>query len=164
MPQKPRPDKQDLTHLRATLPAALEDVSAEAWEQFQALQNENNKQFQTTRPSTDLAQLRKMRVDEKKAAAAPGVTLEATMVMARRNNRVCPLMAQWVQFHQVLVDAAPPKQVPPYAIDGGAWNIVPGMQKRLRLKEQLEWADKHGCLPAAHTFLNGLPEEAWLHF
>ncbi|MEJ6021083.1 hypothetical protein [Ramlibacter sp. PS4R-6] len=157
-------DKQNLTQLRATLPAALEDVSQTAWDEFQKLQNQHNQQFQSTKPNTDLAQLRKMRADEKAAAAAPVVTLDQAMVLARRNNRVCPMLKPWVAFYAVLAEGAPAGLIPPLAIDGGAWNLAPAMQKRLRLKEQLEWADKHKRLDKACAFLMALPEEDWLHF
>ena len=86
-----KPDKQSLTHLRATLPAALEDVSADAWEEFQKLQRQQNQPFQSTKPNTNLGQLRKMRTDEQAAAMAPVVSLDHAMVLARRNTRVCPL-------------------------------------------------------------------------
>lgn len=157
-------DKHNLTHLRATLPAALEDVSAEAWAEFQALQKEHAQGFASTRPNTNLDTLRKMRTAEAASATKAVVTLDQAMVFARRNNRACPMPDAWAQLHRVLAEGAPAGKAPPVPIDGGAWNIVPAMQKRLRLKEQLEWAEKHGRLEPAHAFLSALSEEAWLHF
>jgi hypothetical protein len=37
------------------------------------------------------------------------------------------------------------------------------MQKRLRLRDQIEWAEQAGVLAAVHDFLAALPEEQWLH-
>ncbi|WP_427912789.1 hypothetical protein ACPWT1_19520 [Ramlibacter sp. MMS24-I3-19] len=49
-------------------------------------------------------------------------------------------------------------------IDGPAWNVVSPMQKRLRLRDQVEWAEGAGALAAVHAFLVALPEDEWLHF
>jgi hypothetical protein len=38
------------------------------------------------------------------------------------------------------------------------------MQKRLRLRDQIEWAERAGALMAVYDFLLGLPEEQWFHF
>jgi hypothetical protein len=33
----------------------------------------------------------------------------------------------------------------------------------LRLREHLEWADRHGALPAVAAFVESLDERDWLH-
>lgn len=38
------------------------------------------------------------------------------------------------------------------------------MQKRLRLRDQIEWAAQAGALQGVFEFLSGLREEEWLHF
>jgi hypothetical protein len=97
---------------------------------------------------------------------ATAVTLEQAMSMARRNNRACPLPAHWAAFFKLL----PPRVAegrafaPPAPVDGPAWAATSAMQKRLRLRDQIEWAERQGALQVAHDFLAALPEEQWHHF
>jgi hypothetical protein len=44
-----------------------------------------------------------------------------------------------------------------------AWWDTPIFLKKLRLKEHLEWASKHGCLDAVYAFLINLKEGDWYH-
>jgi len=46
----------------------------------------------------------------------------------------------------------------------GAWHGTPALFKIVRLREHLEWADRHGVLPEVATFLESLEESDWLHF
>jgi hypothetical protein len=159
----PKKTERHLTHLRATAPGGVEDISQEAWEEFQALRSAQERQFQPTRPNSIPGSL-SQRDARTRAAAKPAVSLDQVMVMARRNNRACPLPEHWTKLDAVLAQVAPAGAKPPAAIDGAAWQAVPSMQKRLRLKEQLEWSEKHGCLAAASELLAALPEDSWLHF
>ncbi|HUR87716.1 MAG TPA: hypothetical protein VMZ74_01385 [Ramlibacter sp.] len=157
-------DKSKLTDLRATAPAALEDMTEQAWADFQALQKAGQRQFEATRPSSDVAPLQPSSASEKPAAAKPKVTLDAALALSRKGNRVCPMPDQWKELSELLQQAAPQGTVAPFPIDGEAWNIVPAMQKRMRLREQLEWADRYNLVEAVFTFLEKLPEDSWLHF
>lgn len=152
-----------LPHLRATAPAAIEDISVDAWQEFQALRARHEHQYLPTRPATAPMALRR---DHSAAhdLARPALASDDVMVIARRNNRASPLPDPWKRLHDVLLATATAQEEPPPApIDGPAWVAAPAMQKRLRLKQQLEWAEKHGCLAAARDVLVELPEEAWLH-
>lgn len=165
---------------RATAPMGLEESTESAWARFEELQRAHDGQFQATQPATkpgpsaapgyeptepmSLAQMK-----PKPAAPAPAareVTLDEAMVMARRNNRACPMPAQWTAFHKLL----PPRTsdgrtfTAPAPVDGPAWNATSSMQKRLRLRDQIEWADRVGALQQAYQFLVSLPEEQWHHF
>ena len=40
---------------------------------------------------------------------------------------------------------------------------TPDISKMLRLREHLEWADKHDCLNDIYQFLKNLEEEDWFH-
>jgi hypothetical protein len=154
--------ERHLTHLRATAPGGVEDISQEAWEEFQALRTAQEKQFEPTRPSTIPGPL-SQRDSRAPPPAKPAISLDQAMAMARRNNRACPLPEHWTKLDAVLAQAPQLGSKPPAAIDGAAWRAVPSMQKRLRLKEQLEWSEKHGCLAAACELLLSLPEDGWLH-
>lgn len=161
---------------RATAPMGLEETSESAWQRFQELQQAHDGQSRSTQPATrpqgpgtafDPTQpLGLPGSRPPPAPAARSVTLEEVMGLARRNNRACPLPAPWAAFHRLL----PPREsqgrrfTPPAPVDGAAWGATSAMQKRLRLRDQIEWADRAGVLPAVHEFLSALPEEQWHHF
>jgi hypothetical protein len=165
---------------RATAPMALEETGDSAWARFEELQRAHEVQFQATQPSTrpapaappgyeatepmSLANLKAP--PAAKAPAARTVSLEDAMGLARRNNRACPLPAQWAAFHKLLPPRAADGRMftPPAPVDGPAWNATSSMQKRLRLRDQIEWADRVGALQVAYEFLASLPEDQWHHF
>ena len=155
----------------------IEEDSASAWQRFEDLRNANTGQFGPTEPAakppvaTGFEITKAMDVlpgtrAPEPATAAPKVTLNEVMVMTRRNNRACPLLPQWVEFHKQLPMplVAGRTLVAPPPTDGAAWNGTSPMQKRLRLRDQIEWADRFGTLAAAFEFLSALPEEQWHHF
>lgn len=45
----------------------------------------------------------------------------------------------------------------------GAWNYTSNLEKMLRLREHIEWAESHGCLPSVAAFLRQLEESDWHH-
>jgi hypothetical protein len=152
-----------LTDLRATAPAALEDISEDAWLEFQKLQQSREGQFAPTRPMTGIAPL--TGDAPQTARPAPGsVSVDQALQLTRRNNRVCPMPERWRDMFDLMASIAPGKALPPVVIDGAAWSVVPPMQKRIRLREQLEWAERLGLLDPVFRFLQDLPDEGWLHF
>jgi hypothetical protein len=155
--------RQHLTDLRATLPAPLEVNTDTAWQEFQQLQAKQEEQFDSTKPLTGPAPL-SLRKAAAAAKPAAKITLDQALLLARSSNRVCPMPQHWKAMFELLQQLAPPKTVAPSAVEGAAWNVVPPMQKRLRLREQLEWADRHGVLHEVCGLLASLPEDAWLHF
>jgi hypothetical protein len=99
-------------------------------------------------------------------APARALTLADVMVMARRNNRACPRPEAWAAFHGLL----PTRELhgrllgAPLPISGPAWQSASAMEMRLRLRDQIEWAERTGALAAAYDFLVALPERQWHHF
>ncbi|MGZ5848212.1 MAG: hypothetical protein ACXWJJ_12130 [Ramlibacter sp.] len=91
--------------------------------------------------------------------------LEALMLEARRNNRVCPRLEDW----QALYDMLPGKRQvdgqwePPLPISPQAWRVTSSMIKRLCLRDHLEWAARHGAAGPVLALLRSLPEDHWLH-
>lgn len=152
-----------LTALRATAPAGLEDISEETWREFQALQNSREQQFQVTQPMPSIARPSRTAPAARADAETPSAVDQALNV-ARGNNRVCPMPAQWKALFELMQSLSPPQSVPPVVIDGAAWSIVPAMQKRLRLREQIEWAGRIGIIKPVVAFLRSLSEDDWLHF
>jgi hypothetical protein len=154
-----------LTDLRATAPAALEDISEETWREFQALQHSREQQFQPTQPMPNVARPPRAATPAAPSAGdAASASVEQALQIARGNNRVCPMPAQWKALFELMQSLAPPQSIPPVVIDGAAWNMVPAMQKRLRLGEQIEWAGRMGIAKPVVAFLRSLPEDDWLHF
>jgi hypothetical protein len=95
----------------------------------------------------------------------PLFTLESAMLVARRNNRVCPRPERWDEFTRLLparktLRGSQPPPVPP---TGAAWGVTPALTKRLVFREQIEWAERQGVLEAVMAFMQSMPEEDWLH-
>ena len=97
--------------------------------------------------------------------AQPLFTLETALLVARRNNRVCPRPPQWDALCALLPARRTPRgtQQPPGAATGAAWAVTPSLTKRLCLRAQLEWAERAGALEAVIRFLQAMAEEDWLH-
>jgi hypothetical protein len=101
----------------------------------------------------------------RRSAEKPLFTLEGAMLVARRNNRVCPRPQRWDAFMQLL----PPKktlrgtQQPPAPATGAAWAVTPSLTKRLCFREQIEWAERAGALEAVMAFMQSMSEADWLH-
>ena len=97
-------------------------------------------------------------------AKPAGVTLQRGQEEARRNARVCPQPAYWTRLYVILARARTGTvRLPSPPLAGAAWNGTPMVAKRLCFLEQLEWADKHGCLKDVFEFLVALPENGWYY-
>jgi hypothetical protein len=109
--------------------------------------------------------LEKALLAPRRREAQPLFTLEGAMLVARRNNRVCPRPERWLEFSAML----PPKKTlrgmmkPPAPITGPAWAATPSLTKRLCFREQIEWAEQAGLLESVMAFMQSMPETDWLH-
>ena len=165
-----------------TLPApeAVHSDGDTAWALFNELSRQQEQRFADTAPMTQPP----MRAEEigwaatrpaSSAAILPRlvppakpqvqVTLEAAMVLARRNNRVCPRPERWAGFTALLPvrKTARGVQQPPAPATGAAWAITPPLTKRLCFREQVEWAESQGVLEEAMAFMQSMAEGEWLH-
>lgn len=162
---------------RATAPGALEEVGESAWARFEELRQKQDRQFSATLPGLRAVDAgnrafeatQPMAVQSGMAARpmprprAP-LSLDEVLLVARKNNRACPMPGPWKAFHALLL-AQPQRGDPaPQPVDGPAWGAVSPMQKRLRLRDQLEWAERVGALAPVRDFLAALPEDDWLYF
>jgi len=162
-------------------PEAIEKEGESVWALFSEISHQHDNRFADTAPNSGAQGL--------SASEAPGwaktrpmsghgplgrmpqpggqqlFTLEGAMLVARRNNRVCPRPERWVQFAALL----PPRktlrgtQSAPAPITGAAWPVTPPLTKRLCFREQIEWAEAQGVLENVMAFMQALPEEDWLH-
>ena len=145
--------------------ARVEDAKANAvdvvekntdtsWQLFQALQGQQERGFEKTRP-TALAGAHGV------VSANDHVTVDDVLVEARRNNRVCPLPAIWQRLYAYLPNTGPHLAKVPAT--HAEWAQVPALQKRARLREHIEWAASQGVLKQVYEALKKLPENRWHH-
>jgi hypothetical protein len=162
---------------RATAPGALEEIGESAWQRFEELRQKQDRQFAATEPghrspspATRAFQATQPMTVQAMAGARPQartkapLSLDDLLLVARKNNRACPMPAAWKAFHALLLAQPQQGDPAPPPVDGPAWNAVSAMQKRLRLRDQLEWAERVGALAPVHAFLVALPEDEWLYF
>lgn len=155
---------------RGEVPPAMEDASEAAWRDFDACWEALDRRVRET-PWAVKPQLVRKRGTRGPASQpqqpdpAPTVHVDDVMRLARMNDRVCPTPAAWMKLHQLLRVLVParPTDPTPVALDTAEWDATTDMQKRLRLREQLAWAQHHGGLHVAHEFLHALHEDGWHH-
>jgi hypothetical protein len=93
------------------------------------------------------------------------MTRDEVLKFAQENGRVCPRPNRWQELYELLPEK---RQVgagwePALPLILAAWWDTPALQKMLRLREHIEWADSHGCLEQVDAFLRSLPESEWHH-
>jgi hypothetical protein len=89
-------------------------------------------------------------------------TIEDVLLLARRNNRVCPRPALWAGLYLLLegdryADLQPPPTQP------WIWNKLSSLQRRMSFREHVEWAERHGKLEEAARYLDSVSEADWVH-
>jgi hypothetical protein len=116
-----------------------------------------------TRPASRPASAKKPQAPRRDPE--PLFTLDSAMLVARRNNRVCPRPPRWAEFFALLPVRKTLRgvQQPPAPITGAAWAVTPSLSKRLCFREQIEWAERAGILEDVMAFLQCMPEGDWLH-
>jgi hypothetical protein len=162
-------------------PEALHQDGDTAWAMWKEASEQHERRFAETMPMTQPpgmspeelgwaatqpaagALLRQPLVP--RAVEKPLFTLEGAMLVARRNNRVCPRPARWDAFMQLLPAKKTLRgtQLPPAPPTGAAWAVTPSLTKRLCFREQIEWAERAGVLEAVMAFMQSMSEEEWLH-
>ena len=125
-----------------------------SWALFQALQGQQQRGFEKTRPTG-------LPGAGAQAAAGEEVTIDDVLVEARRNNRVCPMPAIWQRLYAYLPNTGPHLAKVPAT--HAEWAQVPSLQKRARLREHIEWAASQGVLRQVYEALRKLPENRWHH-
>ena len=156
---------------------SVEKDTDTSWALWSGLAASENRGFADTAPPTDTM---KFSADERSYAATVPAALQAAapkppvrrelsivevMVEARRNNRVCPQPAKWLQLYEMLPEkkhSSAGWEPPPPLIDA-AWHGTPSIPKRMCFREHIEWAATHDCLQRVFTFMKSLPESEWHH-
>lgn len=88
-----------------------------------------------------------------------GSHIDHYMDELKADGRACP--ADWPAFHRLLSSyQRPGTPKPPVPMILAASAESPA-SKHGRLREQLRWADAHGCLDESLAFLQSLPADGW---
>jgi hypothetical protein len=182
-PRKPPASELDLPYaLGDKIPTgeAIEASGESVWALWSEISNQHEARFADTAPASSIHSMNSEDVGWAKTqpatsgASLPAAarraeqalfTLDAAMLVARKNNRVCPRPGKWQEFHAML----PPRKTArgtmpaPAPIVGAAWVVTPPLTKRLTFREQIEWAESAGILEVAMRFMQSLQEDEWLH-
>jgi hypothetical protein len=136
------------------LPEVVESSSETAWQLFQTLQATT--EFpQTEDPTVTLVGAAVW------ARRRSSLTIDHVMKTARRYNRVCPMGTEWDRLHTLLQEATHDEPPPP--IMGAELARTTSLTKRIRVRDQVEWAAERGVLHIVHAFLANLREDQWVH-
>ena len=133
------------------LPDVVESNSETLWKMFIELDEQHTSSFTKTQPSS-IAPLA-----EESRPLRGGYSVQEVMAEARRNNRVCPKEQEWLQLHAILGPDAP---VP---LTGAELKRTAPLLRRIRLRDQVEWAARTDQLLAVMDYLQGLREDQWMH-
>ena len=162
-------------------PEALHQDSDTAWAMWNEAAKQQDRPFADTAPMTQQPGMTPEEVAwaatqpaggtllrkpfARKPVEQPLFTLEAAMLVARRNNRVCPRPERWDAFMALLPvkKTLRGSQLPPAPPTGAAWAVTPPLTKRLCFREQIEWAESAGILEAVMAFMQSMSEDEWLH-
>jgi hypothetical protein len=143
----PRTDARDAVDV-------VEKNTDTSWAMFQALQGQQERGFEETRPTV-------LAGGTVPPAGVHEVTVDDVLVEARRNNRVCPMPAIWQRLYTYLPNPGPELSKVPAT--HAEWRQISSLQKRARLREHIEWAATQGVLRQVYEALRKLPEERWHH-
>lgn len=94
-------------------------------------------------------------------------TSDALWAYCTAQKRLVPMPPQWNELFKMLRNTwqkASGGSEPPLPLILAAWHHSMPIEKQLRFKEHLEWAEAQGQLDEIGTFLRSLPEDQWCHF
>jgi hypothetical protein len=83
------------------------------------------------------------------------------------NKRLVPVPPQWSQFFGMLRNTRQKPSggwKPPLPLILAAWHHTMPIEKQLRFKEQIQWAQAQDQIGEVASFLRSLPESQWCHF
>ena len=138
------------------LPEVVERNTDSAWQMFRLLQSQPVHTFAATQP-----QPQPMLDVVTKSPAKTQVSVQEVMVEARARNRAAPVESEWQALFQLLKAATGKEPPAPLSLEESKG--VSALVKRVRLRDQVEWAEQHGQLRLLFAFLKSLPEDHWDH-
>lgn len=163
-PKKPSADDLQGDAWPYTMPIPEASEGGESvWAQWEEASRRMDLAFAPTMPTerVPLSSPDSPAPGEREAAHHP-LDADALMVRARYNNRVCPRPSKWLQLYDAL-DGERYQDLPPPPVQPWMWKNLSALQKRLRFREHIEWAQRHGRLDDVVRFIDELAETDWLH-
>lgn len=94
-------------------------------------------------------------------------TFESLWAYCTTNNRLVPMPPKWNDLFGMLRNARQKPSGgwhPPLPLILAEWHHSSPIEKQLRFKVHLEWAQQQGQLAEVSTFLRSLDEDQWCHF
>lgn len=91
---------------------------------------------------------------------------QALVEYCQEKGRFCPQPMYWDRLWQMLPDR---KQKvsggwsPPLPLILAAWDHAVGIEKMIRLRDHIQWADERSFVDEVDTYLRSLTEEQWYH-
>lgn len=82
------------------------------------------------------------------------------------NGRFCPQPQDWNRLWEMLPNREQKPSggwTPSLPLILGAWHYATGLDKVLRFREHIEWADTHNAIDDVDAYLRGLSEAQWFH-
>ena len=91
--------------------------------------------------------------------------LQTLIDYCAKDGRVCPMPSKWNELWEMLPNRSRTgsRWEPALPLILAAWYDTTNIEKMLRLREHLEWAEKHGNLDIVDKYLKDLPESNWHH-
>ena len=93
-------------------------------------------------------------------------TVDSLWTYCAANERVVPMPTHWNALYQSLKGTQQNPSggwTPPLPLILAAWHHTSALEKQLRLREHIEWAEKQGQLAQVAVFLRALAEKDWCH-
>jgi hypothetical protein len=94
-------------------------------------------------------------------------TFDSLWTYCTTNSRLVPMPPQWNELFGLLRNTRQKPSggwEPPLPLILTASHHSMPIEKQLRFKEHLQWAEAQNQLPEIAAFLRALPEEQWCHF
>ncbi len=94
-------------------------------------------------------------------------TLDTLLAYCTSNNRLVPMPPQWSKLYNMLKNTRQKPSggwVPSLPLILGAWHHSMPIEKLLRFKEHLEWAQEQNQLEEIGKYLRSLSDAQWCHY
>jgi hypothetical protein len=88
--------------------------------------------------------------------------LASLLDFVKSDGRICPMPDAWNALYQALPEGGRKEERPGLPLILGAWHTTTGLDKALRLREQILYAAAHGALDRVDRLLRSLDRDEWL--
>jgi hypothetical protein len=78
-------------------------------------------------------------------------------------NRLVPMPSEWNDLFNMLRKSSG-GMLPPRPLILAAWHHTIPIEKALRFREHIKWAEEQQQLDEIEAFIHALPEDRWCHY